>query len=281
MSDSRIRVAFYVRVSTSEQDLGGQLRDLRSEATRRGWEESEVYPEKVSATGRVSRAQYDRLLRDARAVPRPWDHLLVWALDRFSREERFTQAVEAIWGLERGGVHFHSLKEPILDTPENGERSLPREIMLGILPTIAAYESRRRSERVRVAMRDIKSGLRSTRSGKAPGRQPKVTREHAAKILKLREEGLTFPAVAQRVGLPAGTCRRVASLVRRGLPLFKTPSARKDTVSEVGSASFTRQALRTESSGNESQPQSLDSRSASSEHDEEGTRDDRGREGTN
>ena len=237
------RVAIYARVSTREQELGGQLRDLRAEASRHGWEVAEVYPEKVSATGRVAREQYDRLFRDSRSPSRRWDHLLVWALDRFSREDRFTKAVEAVWELERLGIAFHSLREPILDTPENGERSLPREIMLGILPTLAAWESKRRAERVRVAMREIKDGLRATRSGRRPGRQPKVTPAHVSKILAFREQGLPFPEVAQRVGLPAGTCRRVASLAMRGLPLFKTPSARKGSAAHEERAPLPKVAL--------------------------------------
>jgi DNA invertase Pin-like site-specific DNA recombinase len=208
-------VVLYIRVSTQDQDFDGQERALREEAARRGWEIVRVYSEKVSGTGKVERREYDRLLRDARAPGRSWSILFVWSLDRFSREERFTRAVETIWDLEGLGIAFASLREPYLDTPAQGERNLGRELLLGILPTIAAFEAIRRSERVRVAMRDIKEGRRRTRSGRPPGRPRRVTPEKTAWIVRLRGEGSSWSNIAQRVELPAGTCRAEYSLWRK------------------------------------------------------------------
>lgn len=70
-------VALYVRVSTQDQDLTGQERDLRTEAARRGWTVFEVYSEKVSGTGRSERKEYDRLVKDSAGAGRRWDHLTV------------------------------------------------------------------------------------------------------------------------------------------------------------------------------------------------------------
>ena len=207
-------VVLYLRVSTEDQDLAGQERDLRSEADRRGWTVVAVYAEKVSGTGKVERAQYDRLLKVAAAPGRQWLHLLVWALDRFSREATFTRATQAVLDLEKLGVSFHSLKEPTLDTPEDGEPNLGRDVLLALLPVIASFESKRRSERVRVAMREIKEGRRRTRSGRPPGRPRRVTPEVAVMVRELRSRGLQWKVIAQYVGLPAGTCRKV----RPGLP---------------------------------------------------------------
>ncbi len=215
--------AIYVRVSTEDQDLAGQERELRAEAERRGWDVAEVYREKVSGTGRVDRSEYDRLLRDAASHGRQWSHLLVWALDRFSREAAFTRATQAVLDLERRGVAFHSLKEPTLDTPEDGKPNLGRDVLLALLPVIAAFESKRRSERVSVAMKEIKAGRRPTRSGRPPGRQRKVTQEQADYIVKSRNDGVPYSVIAQRVRLPIGTCRRVNSVSRRGLGAFITP----------------------------------------------------------
>lgn len=207
--------ALYLRVSTEDQDLKGQERDLRDEAKRRGWPVLSVYAEKVTGTGKVERKEYDRLLSEASAAGRPWNHLLVWALDRFSREATFTRATQAVLDLEKLGVRFHSLKESSLDTPEDGVANLGRDVLLALLPVIASFESKRRSERVRVAMREIKQGRRKTRSGKPPGRPRRVTPEKEAAILDWKARGLSWRAVAQRVGLPRGTCANVASKVRR------------------------------------------------------------------
>jgi DNA invertase Pin-like site-specific DNA recombinase len=208
--------ALYLRVSTEDQDLAGQERDLRTECTRRGWEVAAVYSEKVSGTGRVERKEYDRLLGDARKPDRPWTHLLVWSLDRFSREETFTKATQAVLDLEKLRVRFHSLRESQLDTPDEGRSNLGRDVLLALLPVVASFESKRRSERVRVAMREIKEGRRQTRSGRPPGRPVRVTPEKAAAIAHWRAQGLSWRAVAQQVGLPRGTCANVASRARRG-----------------------------------------------------------------
>ncbi len=211
------RVALYARVSTEDQDLAGQELDLRTECARRGWEVAGVYAEKVSGTGRIERKEYERLLSDARKPDRPWNHLLVWCLDRWSREERFSRAVATIEELESVGVRFHSLREPMLDSSEDGTPNMGRDLLRAILPVIASFESRRKSERVRVAMREIREGRRPTRSGRPPGRPRLVTREAVDRALSLREQGVPWAKVAQHVGLRAETCRRAVLDRRRAV----------------------------------------------------------------
>ena len=211
------RIALYLRVSTEEQDLAGQERDLRAYAESRRWKVVAVYSEKVSGTGRVEREAYDRLVRDSSRPDRGWDILLVWSLDRWSREERFDRAVGAVLDMEKGGVRFASFKEPYLSTPDpqDATAGFARNLLLSVTASVAAFESRRKSDRVRVAMREIKEGKRRTRSGRPPGRPRRVTPEKAARILELRAQGLKWKEVAGRVGLPAGTCASVGSKTRK------------------------------------------------------------------
>lgn len=213
-------IALYLRVSTEDQDLEGQERDLVAYADSQGWDIMAVYAEKVSGTGKVERAAYDRLLRDALRPDRGWDTLLVWSLDRWSREERFDHAVGRLLDLEKVGIGFLALKEPYLSTPDPNDASavFARNLMLGVASSVAAFESRRRSERTRVAMRAIKEGHRQTRSGHPPGRPRRVTPEKAAKIIELRKLGLKWREVAGRVGLPSGTCAAVWSKARATYP---------------------------------------------------------------
>lgn len=214
-----VGVVLYLRVSSPDQDLAGQESELRSSAAIRGWTVVGVYKEKVTATGKVERAEFTRLMEDARSPPteRGWSHVLVWALDRWSRDPSFVQAIGSVETLEKLSIEFHSLKEPMLDTGEPGVPNMGRDLLRAILPVVAAFEARRRSERTRVAMQEIKAGRRGTRSGRPPGRQPRVTESKRQSILKYREQGLTWPQVAPRVGLPAGTCASVYSLSVRGL----------------------------------------------------------------
>ena len=212
------RVAVYERVSSEDQDLAGQDRDLRNLVAAQGGEVVRVFAEKVTGTGKACREEYDRLMAEARDPGRAWDTLAVWAIDRFSREPRFDLAVGRILDLEKAGVHFISMKEPYLSTPDAKDpySTFARNVLLGVLSNVASFEAQRRGERTRVAMRELKEGHRKTRSGNPVGRPVRATPEKVATILALRGRGLAWKAVAQRVGLPAGTCASVGSLARRG-----------------------------------------------------------------
>ncbi len=122
--------------------------------------------------------------------------------------------------MEKGGVRFASFKEPYLSTPdsEDANAAFARNMLLGVVTSVAAFESRRKSERVRVAMREIREGRRPTRSGRPPGRPRRVTPEKAARIIELRGQSLKWREVAGRVGLPAGTCASVWSKARKAQP---------------------------------------------------------------
>ena len=233
MSD---RVALYLRVSTQEQDLAGQERELREEASRHGWVVVEPpYREKVSGTGKVERVEFERLLHDAKEPGRAWSHLLVWSLDRFSREETFTRATQTILDLERLGVRFHSLKEPTLDTPEDGRPNLGRDVLLALLPVISAFESKRRAERTRLAMAELKSGRRKTKSGRPVGRPVVVTPEKLRRAVQLRAQGAPWKRIAQLVGLKEGTVRlAVTTLMRENPPTEERVGAVVETAPRVG-----------------------------------------------
>lgn len=223
MSDSD-GVVLYLRVSTEDQDLAGQKGELVAYAATKGWSVIGTYEEKASASGKVQRAEYEQLLADARIPDRGWRRVLVWALDRWSRERSFVKAVGSIEELEAVGIAFHSFKEPWIDSTADGEASLSRDILRGILPAIASFESRRRSERTRVAMGEIKSGRRKTRTGRPPGRPRLITPELLAEIRELREHGgagggtLEWKQVAIRAKVRAGTCKKAYSTLRRETP---------------------------------------------------------------
>lgn len=211
--------ALYVRVSTLEQDLEGQERELLDYARSRGWLVGPIYREKVSATGRVHREEFDRLNSDAAWPDRAWTRVLVWSLDRWSRDASFVRTVSSIERLEALGIRFHSLRDPSLDTDAD---PLTRQILRGLLPTLASFEAQRRSERTRIAMQELKSGRRRTRTGRPVGRPRRLTPELEARIRELRWPLVGKPRqwkeIARVVHLPAGTCSKVPRAPPSGTP---------------------------------------------------------------
>lgn len=217
-------LCIYARVSTDAQELEGQVRELKAEAERLTLPYV-LYQEKVS--GRADeRTEYDRMLKETLAG----DIILVWALDRFSRAERFTKAVDTVLNLEQAGIAFRSLKEPFLNTPPSGQSDMARDILLSILPVIAKWEAKRRSERTRLAMQELKEGRRPIKGQGHLGRPIKVTPDKAAQLVALREQGLAWKIVAQRVKLPMGTCRATYSAIKQGR--WKSPSLEKVKATE-------------------------------------------------
>jgi DNA invertase Pin-like site-specific DNA recombinase len=231
-------VALYLRVSTEDQDLAGQERELRTYAASRGWAVTATYAEKVSASGRVERAAFEELRSAAlklEAPLRPFDRVLVWSLDRWSREPSFVRAIGSIEELERLGVSWHSFREPTLDSSEDGSANLARDILRGILPTIAAFEARRRSERTSVAMRELREGRRKTRSGNPVGRPRRLEEATIRRVVAGRKAGEPYSRLAQQVGLPIGTCRYAFWLGTRGPRALTNPSVEKGKEPESSS----------------------------------------------
>lgn len=227
------RVALYVRVSTSQQDVEGQERALREDAERRDWEVVEVYREKLTATGRTTRSEYERALVDMNLPSRPWRTLCAWSLDRWSREERVTKALDQLFYAEKEhGVRFHFIEDAVLDTPLDGVESMQRELLVHIFAIVAKWEARRISERTKLAMAEIRSGRRKTKSGKPPHRPRRIGQEKLEEIRRLKEdEKLTWRIISQKVHLPQATCSGMYSLYRRGLwkgPQSEKPGARSE-----------------------------------------------------
>src|SRR5260370_14622992 len=79
------RAAFYLRVSTADQDVENQRRELREAAESRGWViVAEFVDAGISGSrGRDKRPGLDAMLRASFA--RKFDVAMVWAVDRLGR----------------------------------------------------------------------------------------------------------------------------------------------------------------------------------------------------
>ena len=155
------RCAIWCRISKTEQETANQLEELQEWAQRKGLEVTREYVFEVSASNGSAkhREMLSQVLADARLGR--FEVMLVWALDRVSRE-----GVEATLAILRRfaghGTAVWSLKEPWTETAD------PRmaELLASLYAWMAAEESRRRSERTRAGLE------RRKREGLPVGRQP-------------------------------------------------------------------------------------------------------------
>jgi len=156
-----MKTIIYARVSKSDttQDPQSQLQPLRKYAEAMSYTVVHEYIDYASG-GSANRPQFQQMLKDARL--RKFDTILVWSLDRFSREG-IRNTLSYIEKLESYHVSLKSLQESWLDTSDKAMSQL----LLAIFSWVAEQERLRISERT-------KAGL--SRSKKKPGR-PKGSKD--------------------------------------------------------------------------------------------------------
>lgn len=166
------RAAIYVRVSTDEQNLDNQLTRLHEYAQTHDMHVVSVYQEEESAWRGGRQRELARLMRDARRAH--FSVVLVWALDRLSREgpERILSTVHTL-GFH--GVDLISMQESWTEA-----RSEVKPLLYAIMGWIAEQESKRISERT-------KAGLERARAhGRRIGR-PKGRKDTKPRVRKPRK----------------------------------------------------------------------------------------------
>jgi DNA invertase Pin-like site-specific DNA recombinase len=193
------RVAIYARVPTDDkgQDPENQLRQLRA------WCERMSYPvvrEYVEQENGSKGAEYRKKLAEMfdGAARREFDLLLVWSLDRFSREG-MAATVAHMQRLASHGVAFRSFTEEHLST----ENELVRNILLAVLASLAKLEREKISQRT-------KAGLERARArGKILGR-PRFSDGDREKLRKALDTGESWHAVSKKTRIPYATVKKHA-----------------------------------------------------------------------
>src|SRR5580658_8037172 len=109
MNPKKIKVAFYARVSTSDQRADLQLDELRRLGEQRDWTIVEEYVDHGISGTKDRRPALDKLMADARRGK--FNVLAVWRFDRFGRSLR--HLVTALDEFRDLGVGFVSLQDAI------------------------------------------------------------------------------------------------------------------------------------------------------------------------
>jgi DNA invertase Pin-like site-specific DNA recombinase len=188
-----MHIALYSRVSTDGQDATNQLLQLREHCQRQGWTIVHEYVDTASG-GRADREQLQALLKDA--GKHHFDAVLVWALDRLSREGAFA-TLAYLQQLSAVGVKFISYSEPYISTiGPLGDG------IVALLGCIAKMEKDRLRQRTL-------AGLAKARSqGRIGGRPRTVTDSHRRQIAELRATGISFPQIAAQLNISESSARK-------------------------------------------------------------------------
>ena len=169
-----MKAVIYARVSTEDQNTDNQIPALEALAKQRGWDIVGVYQEEASAWKAGHQKEFARMLKSASI--HQFDILLVWALDRITRQG--VQAILPIVDTLKGyGVMVVSLQEPW--TEQSGMQA---ELLYSITAWVAKSESERRSERIKAAL--DKRRAKGLPVGRIAGSKDKTPRKRTGYLLR-------------------------------------------------------------------------------------------------
>lgn len=151
MEDKK-KVALYARVSLDEkdkdsrqfQDPENQLVQLRDFCKLMNLEIEKEYIDKMSGAN-PARPNFRQMLTDA--MQRKFSGIVVWKLDRFSREGVIA-TLSYIKQLKERGIWLKSMTESWLDTSQEGIT----EIIMAIMSWVASEERKKISERTKAGI---------------------------------------------------------------------------------------------------------------------------------
>lgn len=185
LSESRVKnspehrsfkVALYARVSMDEsaddkryQEPENQLEPLRKWAASQGWIVVKEYVDRASGANH-DRPEFKKMLNDGMLLQ--FRSILVWKLDRFSREG-ISHTLSYIQRLRTRGCGLKSLSESWVDTSADNPVG---EILIALFSWVAAEERRKISERTKLGIQRRKN-LGIWKGGRPKKRVPPLSSE--------------------------------------------------------------------------------------------------------
>jgi DNA invertase Pin-like site-specific DNA recombinase len=194
MEETMKRIAIYLRVSTAEQTVENQERELRAVAERAGWQITAVFTDAgiSGAKGRDKRPGFDQLLKAA--TRREFDMVAAWSVDRLGRS--LQDLVGFLAEIHGAGVDLY-LHQQAIDTSTPAGKAMFQ--MMGVF---AEFERSMIRERVN-------SGIaRAKAKGQRFGR-PRVDLEVEARVRALLGQGHGILKTAALAGVGSGTVQRI------------------------------------------------------------------------
>ncbi len=170
-----MKVCIYSRVSTGKQDTTNQSVALSEWVNHRGFEVGSIYQEEESAWKAGHQRELSHLLDYVRKGR--FDAVLVWALDRLSREGPLA-ILTLVNRLKICGVKVMSYQESWTEAP--GELA---ELLYALTGWVARMESQRRSERTKAGLARVNAQGRHL--GRPSGSKDKRKRIRRQRITML------------------------------------------------------------------------------------------------
>ena len=203
------KAVIYLRVSTDEQTEESQLEPCKNYCKEKGWEVIKIYRDHGKSAYKEDkyRPEFMKMLEDAKK--REFQHIVVFAMDRFSRQPpvrvlEMVRELSVLYGVQVNAVtggEWRNAIEAINQLARAGTggymsevlrqlASMLETIMIGALAEQARYESRKIGERVRASVK-----FQKAKKENRIGRQPKISEKELKWLQQLKEK---YPAMGWR-----------------------------------------------------------------------------------
>jgi len=201
-----MKVAIYIRVSTEEQDESNQLDDCN---TINVYGSPIIYRERQSAYKDKDREQFELLKNEIRKGE--IKHLIVWDWDRLYRNRKKLKEFFSFCKIYKCLIHSYRQQffEDLYKIPSPFDEII-MELVINLMGWLAEDESRKKSERVKIAYKNRKTKW---------GRKPIHTNKKKI-VWELQNQGLSIRKIAKESGVSVGTVHKLT----KENPLLKPPT---------------------------------------------------------
>ena len=185
--------ALYLRTSTADQTTDNQQLDLEKVADKMDWAVTEIFKD-VFSGAKAKRPGLDALMK---AVTRKEvDMVMTWDVSRLGRS--LPHLVTLLEEFQASGCDLYFHQNGLNTSTPSGKA------MFGMLSVFSQFEREMIQERVKAGLQRAKD------QGKRLGRPP-VPPIQLQKIVSLREQGMSYRKIANRVGLSVGKVHEAVS----------------------------------------------------------------------
>lgn len=187
----------YIRTSTEEQNPQNQLKDCEVLATKLNIKDYKVFEERQSAFKDNERAVFNSIKKAI--VRKEVEVLLCWDLDRLFRNRK--KLVQFFELCKNYNCKIYSARQEWLEGINNIQEpfnEIVHSLMLQVMGWLAEDESKKKSDRVRSAIRKI-NGITKSYKGNKWGRKSITTSRLKQQVVALREQGLSIREIAKQV----------------------------------------------------------------------------------
>lgn len=191
------RVAIYARVSTSEQNIDGQITELQNYCAARGWAIAHKIVDHGYSGKSLQRPEFQRLLTLSRR--REIDCIVITRLDRAFRHLKSLVLTLEEWAAL--GITCISIREGLDYSTPNGK------FFVQVLGALGEFE---RS----IIVDRVKAGITAAQArGVILGRPQK---HDPSRIIELREQGMSYRQISKELNVPLGVISRAVAARKSG-----------------------------------------------------------------